>query len=68
MKDHIKPLLRRNPDEIIINVGTNSLRSSNTPRECTVEMTDLAEAVSSESSQGFRFRPDAGRNVLLFDW
>ena len=33
MKDHIKPLLRRNPDEIIIHVGTNSLRSSNTPRE-----------------------------------
>ena len=29
MKDHIKPLLRRNPDEIIIHVGTNSLRSSN---------------------------------------
>ena len=27
MKDHIKPLLRRNPDEIIIHVGTNSLRS-----------------------------------------
>lgn len=50
MKDHIKPLLRRNPDEIIIHVGTNSLRSSNTPRECAVELIDLAEAVSSESS------------------
>ena len=50
MKDHIKPLLRRNPDEIIIHVGTNSLRSSNTPRECAGELTDLAEAVSSESS------------------
>ena len=31
MKDHIKPLLRRNPDELIIHVGTNSLRSSYTP-------------------------------------
>ena len=50
MKDHIKPLLRRNPDEIIIHVGTNSLRSSNTPRECAVELIDLADAVSSESS------------------
>ena len=50
MKDHIKPLLRRNPDKIIIHVGTNSLRSSNTPRECAVELIDLAEAISSESS------------------
>ena len=29
---------------------TNSLRSSNTPRECAVELIDLAEAVSSKSS------------------
>ena len=29
MKDRIKPLLRRNPDEIIIHVETNSLLSSN---------------------------------------
>jgi len=50
MKDHIKPLLRRNPDEIIIHVGTNSLRSSNTPRECAVELIDLAESVSSQFS------------------
>ena len=50
MKDHINPLLRRNPDEIIIHVGTNSSRSSNTPRECAVELIDLAESVSSESS------------------
>ena len=50
MKDHIKPLLGRNPDEIIIHVGTNSLRSSSTPRECAVELIDLAETVSSETS------------------
>ena len=50
MKDHIKPLLRRTPAELIIHVGTNSLRSSYTPRECAVELIDLAEAISSESS------------------
>ena len=50
MKDHIKPLLRRNPDEIIIHVGTNNLRSTNSPRECAEELIDLAESVSSESS------------------
>ena len=41
MKDRIKPLLRRNPDQIIIHVGTNS--SSNSPRECAEEVVDLAK-------------------------
>ena len=49
MNDHIKPLLRRNQDEIIIHVGTNSLSSSNSPRECAEEVVDLAKSVSSES-------------------
>jgi len=48
MKDRIKPLLRRNPDQIIIHVGTNS--SSNSPRECAEEVVDLAKWVTSESS------------------
>ena len=38
MRDHIKPLLHRNPDEIIIHVGTNSLRSFNAARECAAEL------------------------------
>ena len=50
MMDHIKPHLRRNSDEIIIHVGTNSLQSSNTPLQCAAELIDLAESVSSESS------------------
>ena len=50
MKDRIKPLLRRNPDQIIINVGTNNLSSSNPPRECAEEVVDLAKSVTSESS------------------
>ena len=42
---------RQNPAKPRVkHVGTNSLRSSNTPRECAVELIDLAEAVSSESS------------------
>ena len=28
MRDHIKPIIRRNPDAIVMHVGTNSLRSS----------------------------------------
>ena len=50
MKDSIKPLLRRNPDEIIILVGTDSLRSSDTPRTCVEEIIDLATMASSKSS------------------
>lgn len=49
MNDHIKPLLHRAPNEIIIHVGTNSLSSSNSPRECAEEVVDLAKSVSSES-------------------
>ena len=40
MKDNIKPLLRRNPDEITIHVGTNNLRSCDTPRTCAEEIID----------------------------
>ena len=50
MKDNIKPLLRRNPDEITIHVGTNSLRSCDTPRTCAEEIIDLARMASSKSS------------------
>ena len=34
MHDFIKPLLQKNTDEIILHVGTNSLRSCDTPRAC----------------------------------
>ena len=47
--DFIKPLLRKNPDEIILHVGTNSLRSCDTPRACADEIIDLATMVNCES-------------------
>lgn len=50
MRDHIKPLLRKNPDEIVIHVGTNSLRSCTSVRGCAEEIVDLASMISSESS------------------
>ena len=34
MRDHIRPILRKNPDEIVLHVGTNSLRSSTSARMC----------------------------------
>ena len=31
MRDHIKPILTKKPDRLIIHVGTNSPRDSDTP-------------------------------------
>ena len=50
MRDHIKPILRRNPDAIVMHVGTNSLRSSATVRDCAEEIVNLATMISNESS------------------
>ncbi|XP_022785905.1 uncharacterized protein LOC111326225 [Stylophora pistillata] len=50
MQDFVKPVLRKKPDEIILHVGTNSLRSCDTrPRACAEEIIDLAKMVSCES-------------------
>ncbi|KAM7437491.1 hypothetical protein ABFA07_012856 [Porites harrisoni] len=50
MRDHIRPILRKNPDEIVLHVGTNSLRSSTSARECAEEIVNLAHMISDESS------------------
>ena len=50
MRDHIKPILRKNPDAIVIHVGTNSLRSSASVRDCAEEIVNLATMISNESS------------------
>lgn len=49
MHDFIKPFLRKEPGEIMLHVGTNSLRSCHTPRACADEIIDLAKMVSCES-------------------
>ena len=48
MADHIRPIVRRKPDSIIIHVGTNSLRSSNSSRECADEIVDIGRMVDHE--------------------
>ena len=50
MRDHIKPTLRKNPDAIVIHVGTNSLRSSTPVRDCAEEIANLAPMIGNESS------------------
>ena len=41
MSDHIKPILRTNPDAIVMHGGTNSLRSSASVRDCAEEIVNL---------------------------
>ena len=48
MADHIRPIVRRKPDSIIIHVGTNSLRNSNSSRECADEIVDIGRMVDQE--------------------
>lgn len=40
MTDHIRPLVRRKPDTIIIHVGTNSLRNMNSSSQCADHIVD----------------------------
>ena len=42
--------LRKNPDAIAIHVGTNSLRSSTSVRDCAEEIANLAAMIGNESS------------------
>ena len=42
--------LRKNPDEIVLQVGTNSLRPSTSARECAEEIVHLAHMISDEYS------------------
>lgn len=41
MQDHSKPILRKKPEQLIIHVGTNSLRDSESPTACADEIIDL---------------------------
>ena len=51
MRDHIKSISRKNPDEIVIHVGTNSLRPSETSlRDCGAEISNLTHMINEESS------------------
>ena len=51
MRDHIKSISRKNPDEIVIHVGTNSLRPSETSlRDCGEEISNLTHMINEESS------------------
>ena len=49
MKDHIKPILRPKPHQVILHVGTNSLTSSTSERAYAEQIVDLATNIESQS-------------------
>ena len=47
MADYIKPILRKNPQKLILHVGTNSLKGRETSTRCAQEIMALAESIRS---------------------
>ena len=45
MGDYLKPIIRKKPEKLVIHVGTNSLRESETPEKCASEIANLAKQV-----------------------
>ena len=50
MRDHIKPVLRKNPHQLIIHVGTNSLRDCETPSACSEEIINLVSSIKRDAT------------------
>ncbi|RUA05886.1 MAG: hypothetical protein DSY43_03480 [Gammaproteobacteria bacterium] len=48
MSDFVKPLLRKQPDKIVLHIGTNDLRSSE-PQTIADSITDLAHEIELQS-------------------
>ena len=59
MKDFIKPLIKRQPDKLILHAGTNNLRNSS-PRTIADSIVNLAAKIKEESSN-----TDVGISGLL---
>ena len=47
MADHFKTIQRKNPDKLILHVGTNSVRGSESSVKCAEEIISLTESVKN---------------------
>ena len=47
MVDYVRPILRKNPQKLILHVGTNSLKGRETSIRCAHEIMKLAESIKS---------------------
>ena len=70
MTDHIKPVLRRNPDAIVMRVGTNNLRSSASVRDYAEKIVNLATIIRNESSADLTISGVIiySAKLKVFDW
>ena len=50
MRDHIKPIFRKKPNQLIIHVGTNSLRESESPSACSDEIINLVSSIKRDAT------------------
>lgn len=50
MHHYIKPTLVKNPDEILIHIGTNDVRTTSSPQTITDSIVDLCESVQQQTS------------------
>ena len=49
MCDHVKPILRKKSDRLIIHVVTNSLRECSSPTVCAQEIIELVKSAKNSS-------------------
>ena len=50
IRDHIKPILRKKPDQLIIHVGTNSVRDYENPSTCCNEIINLVSSIKRDAT------------------
>ena len=51
MKAYIRPPLKRNPDRVIIHIGTNDLRSSQDPETIAKNIIDIAKSGTTNKNE-----------------
>ena len=50
MADYIKPTMRRDPDVVVLHVGTNDLRSDSSSKEIAKSVMDIATNMKTEEN------------------
>ena len=68
LEDHVKPVLRENPDEIIFHIGTNDLPSGKGNKDIAETIINLAMSVKTQSRgvtiSGITVRKDKHQNKV----
>ena len=49
MKDFLQPIIRRSPDELILHVGTNNVRGSDSPEDLVAGISSLVSIINEKS-------------------